>query len=68
MMHLMQTSTDDILAATAVVIPSYMAEAHLAGVLDAVAAVVPRDRIIVVDDGSTDATADIAAKAGVGCG
>ncbi|HEV8480642.1 MAG TPA: glycosyltransferase family 2 protein [Candidatus Eisenbacteria bacterium] len=48
--------------ATAIVIPAYNAGRHLGGVLERVLAVVPRDRIWVVDDGSTDATAAVAAQ------
>jgi glycosyltransferase involved in cell wall biosynthesis len=61
----MPTHADEILASTAVVVPAYFAEAHLAGVLKDVQKVVPSDRIIVVDDGSTDTTGAIAAGAGV---
>jgi glycosyltransferase involved in cell wall biosynthesis len=49
----------------AAVIPAYNAGPHLAGVIDRVARWVPRDRIVVVDDGSTDDTAAVAAAAGV---
>jgi len=44
----------------AVVIPAYNAAAHLREVIERCAAVVPRERIIVVDDGSADDTFDIA--------
>ena len=50
---------------TAVVIPAYNAASHLAGVIEATALVVPKEQIIVVDDGSSDNTRDIATRAGV---
>jgi glycosyltransferase involved in cell wall biosynthesis len=58
-------SPEDIIAQTAVLIPSYNAARELGGVIEKVARIVPRERIIVVDDGSTDNTADIARGAGV---
>ena len=48
------------------VIPAYNEEASLGGVLDEIATI---DGLtpVVVDDGSTDATAEVARKAGVAC-
>jgi glycosyltransferase involved in cell wall biosynthesis len=46
------------------VIPAFNAERHLTGVIDRVARWVPRDRIVVVDDGSSDRTATVARQAG----
>jgi glycosyltransferase involved in cell wall biosynthesis len=48
----------------AAVIPAYNAGAHLGGVIDRVARYVPRARIVVVDDGSSDDTRGVAARAG----
>jgi glycosyltransferase involved in cell wall biosynthesis len=53
-----------IASRTAVVIPAFNAASHLQGVIEAASRFVHRSRIIVVDDGSTDATGDIAR----GCG
>ncbi len=47
------------------VIPAFNAASHLAAVIDRVAAWVPRGRIVVVDDGSSDATRDVAERSGV---
>jgi glycosyltransferase involved in cell wall biosynthesis len=48
-----------------VVIPAYNAERTLGSVLDALSAQTnPVDEVIVVDDGSTDATAELAARHG----
>jgi len=49
----------------AAIIPAYNAGRHLDGVLDRVARWVPRHRIVVVDDGSSDDTLAVARKAGV---
>jgi glycosyltransferase involved in cell wall biosynthesis len=48
----------------AAVIPAYNAGPHLAAVIEKVARHVPRGRIVVVDDGSTDDTRTAAAQAG----
>lgn len=53
-----------IIEATAVVIPAYNAGRHLREVVEDVARHVPLDRIIVVDDGSADDTAEVARAAG----
>ena len=50
----------------AAIIPAYNAARHLAGVLERVARYVPRERIVVVDDGSGDDTRALAERAGVG--
>jgi glycosyltransferase involved in cell wall biosynthesis len=47
----------------AVVIPAYNAARHLPDVLSRLAAVHPTDATIVVDDGSSDRTAEVAVKA-----
>ncbi|HEX5132663.1 MAG TPA: glycosyltransferase family 2 protein [Candidatus Krumholzibacteria bacterium] len=49
----------------AAVIPAYNAGAHLAAVIDRVARYVPRERIVVIDDGSSDDTRAVAGRAGV---
>ena len=49
----------------AAIIPAYNAGRHLAAVIDRVAEFVPRDRIVVVDDGSKDDTRAVAEKSGV---
>lgn len=46
------------------VIPAYNAARHLPAVIDRVAKHVRREWIVVVDDGSSDATRDVAARAG----
>ena len=43
-----------------VVIPAFEASASLAGVLDGLLRFLPADKILVVDDGSTDGTSEIA--------
>jgi glycosyltransferase involved in cell wall biosynthesis len=53
-----------IVERTAVVIPAFNAARELGGVIADVARHVPRERIIVVDDGSSDDTADSARAAG----
>jgi glycosyltransferase involved in cell wall biosynthesis len=54
-------SYDDLAA----IIPAYNAGKHLAGVIDQVAGYVPRERIVVVDDGSQDDTRAVAETEGV---
>ncbi|MDH4037299.1 MAG: glycosyltransferase family 2 protein [Candidatus Krumholzibacteria bacterium] len=49
----------------AAIIPAYNAGAHLAAVIDTVSRYVPRGRIVVVDDGSSDDTRAVAQRAGV---
>lgn len=49
---------------TAVVVPAYNAGHHLGDVIPQIAKYVPVERIIVVDDGSSDDTGDVAAGAG----
>ncbi len=61
----MTEQPDGILSLTAVVIPSYNAAPLLGGVINSVAEILPRDRIIVVDDGSTDDTLEVARSQGV---
>jgi glycosyltransferase involved in cell wall biosynthesis len=48
-----------------VVIPAYNAASHLAQVVRRVEEIVPRERIIVVEDGSSDATFEVAAGLGI---
>jgi glycosyltransferase involved in cell wall biosynthesis len=52
-------------AGVSAVIPAYQAGSHLGGVLERVRAHLDATSILVVDDGSTDLTADIARDAGV---
>ncbi len=47
-----------------IVVPAYNEQAHLEGLLRSLAAAEPSAEILVVDDGSHDATAQIAAEAG----
>lgn len=56
--------TDEIRTSTAVVIPSFNAARHLPSVLEAVAKQISLTRTIVVDDGSSDDTAGVAARTG----
>ena len=56
-------------ARACVIVPAYQAAPTIESVLDEIARSMPelaatRDAIIVIDDGSTDATADLAARAG----
>ena len=48
----------------AVIIPAFQEAATIAEVVRRVRAVLPGARVIVVDDGCTDGTADLARKAG----
>jgi len=50
-------------AAAMIVIPAYNEAGRIGDVVRAVRAVVPRSRIVVIDDGSTDATSSEAASA-----
>jgi glycosyltransferase involved in cell wall biosynthesis len=49
----------------AVVVPAFNAARHLGAVLDRLLAIVPPGDVCVVDDGSFDATADVARRRGV---
>ncbi len=55
----------EILETTAAVVPAYNAEPYLASVIGNIQRFLPADRIVVVDDGSTDRTHEIARAAGV---
>ena len=55
----------DFMARTAVVIPAYNAARLLGGVIESVSGMIAKDRIIVVDDGSSDNTTEVAEAAGV---
>ena len=60
------TPVDPVMASRAVaIIPAYNEEAALPGVLAELAAVVPDLDVVVISDGSLDATARVAAEAGV---
>src|SRR4051812_27335354 len=50
---------------TLIIIPAYNEEAALPGVLEELADVVPEHDVLVVVDGATDSTADVARQAGV---
>ncbi len=52
-------------SSTIVVIPAYNEEATLPGVLADLAAIVPELDVVVIDDGSVDATSRVTAEAGV---
>ena len=54
-----------IVEKTAAVVPAFNAARHLPEVIAGIAAHIPKERIIVVDDGSADATRETAVKAGV---
>ncbi len=53
------------MSASGVILPSYNAAAHLAAVIGDIQRCDPALRILVVDDGSTDGTGDVARAAGV---
>jgi len=57
--------TADILSKTAAVLPAYNAARHLTSVIADVEKYLPKEQIIVVDDGSVDDTKGIAGEAGV---
>jgi len=52
------------LATTLIVLPAWNEEASIAGVIREVHAALPEVRCLVVDDGSSDSTADVARQAG----
>jgi glycosyltransferase involved in cell wall biosynthesis len=58
-------TTIGILEKTAAVVPAYDAEPHLAAVIEAIGKTLPKNQIIVIDDGSTDKTNETARTAGV---
>lgn len=51
-------------ADTMVLLPAFNEEAHVAGIIERIREVVPKTAIVVVDDGSRDATGDRAVEAG----
>ena len=51
-------------AGTLIVIPAYNEEKNIGAVLDGIARAVPGVEVLVINDGSTDATADIASQRG----
>jgi len=59
------TPDPSIIDRTGAVIPAYNAERHLDGVITGVEKYLPASHIIVVDDGSADATAEVARARGV---
>ena len=60
----MSDSLESVASRTAVVIPAYNAARHLEDVVRETSKHIPLSRIIVVDDGSTDATHETAVRAG----
>ncbi len=52
---------------TGAVIPAYQVEQCLGPVLEGVLRHLPREDVLVLDDGSTDGTAEVARRAGVRC-
>ncbi|MFH1754134.1 MAG: glycosyltransferase family 2 protein [Candidatus Latescibacterota bacterium] len=61
----MTTHDTPIVDQTAIVIPAYNAASHLRDVIRRCRAIIPNERIIVVDDGSSDASFAIAHEEGV---
>ncbi len=57
----------DLRADSGIIIPAYEAAAFLGATLEAVLRHAEPDRVAVVDDGSRDATAAVAERAGVAC-
>jgi len=49
---------------TAVVIPAFNADRFVADVIERTSEIIPKERIVVIDDGSVDATASVARAAG----
>jgi glycosyltransferase involved in cell wall biosynthesis len=60
-----ERSGEDADAAILVILPAYCEEASLAAVLDDLAATLPDVDVLVIDDGSPDRTAEIAASRSV---
>jgi glycosyltransferase involved in cell wall biosynthesis len=60
----MSASLESVASRTGVVIPAYNAARHLDGVVRETSTHIPLSRIIVVDDGSSDATHETAVRAG----
>lgn len=58
-----ESELDDV----AVIIPAYNAGARLETVLSKTLTIIPQSQIVVVNDGSTDATTTVAAKCGILC-
>jgi glycosyltransferase involved in cell wall biosynthesis len=58
-------ATTEMLETTAAVVPAYNAEPYLAAVIEDIHRILPKSQIIVVDDGSTDRTNQIARRAGI---
>lgn len=57
-------TVESLRARTALVIPAFNAAAHLAAVIQAASEHIPVSRAVVVDDGSTDGTGDVARRTG----
>ena len=64
---MLQKRAGSINTRTLIVVPAYNEEASLPGVLDDLARHCPAHDVVVVDDGSSDATGMLAREAGVGC-
>ena len=60
----MNKNLEAITDSTAVVIPALNADRFIADVIERTSAIIPKERIIVVDDGSTDDTATVARNTG----
>ena len=60
----MNKNLEAITDSTAVVIPAFNADRFVADVIERTSEIIPKERIVVIDDGSVDATASVARAAG----